>query len=364
MEDMKRIVLIGWAVLAPLALVTAGSGPAAASDTLREQSDLVLDPAGWKALEVENSRGPVEVRRSSDGRVHLVAVKVVHGQDRRHSTQTAQQIEVSTDQIEGRFVVTVHYPQRSEVRIGFWDLFCGGVEFPRAQVRLEIEAPPGLPLRLRSSSGDLSSEDRTGPQTIESRSGDVTLRGARGPIEASTTSGDLSATDVGAARFRTSSGDVTVSGASGPLNVRTGSGDIEVKGAQDSLRLEASSGDIRVEVAPRGLAAETSSGEIDAPEVAGWAYLRSSSGDIGFGLRAPLRRVEVSSASGAIRARVAAGLGFDLEARTTSGTIDAGVPLTLSRVDRHAVSGRVAGGGAPVALHTISGDITIESGGR
>ncbi len=366
MEGMKRTRLSVFAVLAPLvplALVVAWSSPAAAADTLREQSDLVLDPAGWKGLEIENPRGPVEVRRSTDGRVHLVAVKTVHGQDRRHSTQTAAGVEVTTEQLEGRYVVSVRYPQRTDVRIGFWDLL-SGVEFPRVQVRIEVEAPEGLPLRLRSSSGDLSTEDRTGPQTLEARSGDISIRGARGPLEATTTSGDLSATDVGAGRLRTSSGGVTIDGARGPLAVRTSSGDIEIKGATDSLSLEASSGDIKVDAAPRGLRAETTSGGIDAPAIGGWAMLRSSSGDIDCGLHPPLRRAEVSSVNGSLTVRLAGGAGYTLDARTTNGTIDVGVPLTLSSVDRHVVTGKVAGGGAMVALRTSSGDITVASGGK
>ena len=89
---MKRYDRIGWAVLASLALVTAGSGTASAADTLREQSDLVLDTRGWKALEVENSRGPVELKPSTDGQMHLVAVKIVHGRDRAQSTSLAREI--------------------------------------------------------------------------------------------------------------------------------------------------------------------------------------------------------------------------------------------------------------------------------
>ncbi len=351
------------ALLAPLALAVAGPRSAAAADTLREQSDQVFDPAGWTLLEVENPRGSIEVRPSADGRVHLVALKIVHGLNRRRSTETASQVEVTTDRIEGRFVISVRYPPRTDVRIGFWDLV-SGVEFPRAQVRIQIEVPRTLPLRLRSSSGDLSSEDHTGPQTLESRSGDITVRGARGALEATTTSGDLSAVDVAGGRLRASSGDVTVEGARGPLAIRTTSGDIAVKGASDSLRLEASSGDIHVESAPHGLSAETTSGAIEAPAVGGWALLRSSSGDIGFGLRAPLRRAEASSINGSVTARLASGPGYTLEARTTNGTIDVSVPLTLSTADRHVVTGKVAGGGAPVTLRTSSGDITILSGGQ
>ena len=119
-----------------------------------------------------------------------------------------------------------------------------------------------------------------------------------------------------------------------------------------------------MDAAPHGLAAGTVSGGIEAPAVAAWADLHSSSGDIGLGLQAPLKRAEVSSVSGAVRTRIAAGVGCDLDARTSSGTIDVGLPLTLSTVDRHAVAGRVAGGGASVSLHTSSGDITVERGGR
>jgi DUF4097 and DUF4098 domain-containing protein YvlB len=346
-----------------LMLAFLGPRPAAAAEPVREQSDLVLSPAGWKLLEVENLRGQIDVRRSADGRFHLVAIKTMHGRTRRQSAELARQVEVTTDRDQERFLIVVHYPQRSDVRIGFWDLL-SGVEFPRVQVRLEIEAPEGLPLRLRSSSGDLSTEDRSGPQSIETRSGDVTVRGARGPLDITTTSGDLSAVDIGAARVRTSSGDITVNGARGPLTARATSGDIQVKGAADSLHLSSSSGDIEVDAAPRGLGAETSSGDIAAPWIARWAMLRSTSGEIGCGLHAPLARAELSSLNGSVTARLAAGLGCDLDARTSSGTIDVGVPLTLGTVDRHAVSGKVAGGGAPVVLHTSSGDIVVESGGR
>lgn len=363
---MKHLARIGpgaLGIMGALALAFLGPWPATASDTWREQSDLVLSPGGWKLLEVENPRGPIDVRRSADGKFHLVAIKTIHGHSRRHSTELARQVEVTTDRDRERFLITVHYPQRSDVRIGFWDLV-SGVELPRVQVRLEIEAPEGLPLRLHSTSGDLATEGRCAPQTIETRSGDVSVRAARGTLDITTTSGDLSAVDVGAARLRTSSGDITVNGARGPLTARATSGDIQVKGAADSLRLSSSSGDIQVDTAPRGLTAETTSGDIAAPWIARFAFLRSTSGEIACGLREPLARAEISSLNGSVRARLAAGLGCDLAARTSSGTIDVGVPLTLGSADRNAVSGKVAGGGAMVVLHTSSGDIVVESGGR
>ena len=363
MKGMKRSVILGLGLAGVLAPVLSGPRPAAAADVFREQSEQTLDPTGWKMLEIENARGTTAVRPSSDGRVHLVAVKVVRGHDSRQSRDLAERIEVTTDRIEDRFLITVHYPQRSDVHVGFWDLF-SGIEFPRSELRLDVQAPATLPIRLRSTSGDFSTEGRSGPQLIDTHSGDVVIHGARGPIDVSTTSGDLRCSDISAARIRTTSGDITIEGVRGPLDARATSGDLVVKSAQDSMRLSTTSGDMRVDTAPRGLTASSMSGDIDAPDVAGWALLSTSSGDLGVGLRAPLKRADASTMNGSIRLRLAPGLGCSLDARTATGTIDVALPMALSQADRHHVIGRLAGGGPPVMLHSGSGDIDVLGGGK
>lgn len=363
MRGMKRIAVIGFGLVGALASVLPGPSPAAAADVIREQSEQTLDPAGWKMLEVENARGTTAIRPSPDGRVHLVALKIVRALDRRQSEQAAERIEVTTERIEDRFVITVHYPQRSDVHVGLWDLF-SGIEFPRSELRLDIQAPAALPLRLRSSSGDFTTEGRAGAQLIDTHSGDVVIRGARGPIDVNTTSGDLRCSDIRAARIRTTSGDITIEGIQGPLDARATSGDLVVKSAEDSVRISTSSGDVHVDTAPRGLTVATASGDIEATDVAGWALLSTLSGDLGVGLRAPLRHADATTVNGSIRLRLAPGLGCTLDARTTSGTIDVAVPMTLSQADRHRVSGRLAGGGPPVTLHSSSGDIDVLGGGK
>ncbi len=342
-------------------LGAGGAGHAAAGEPLHEKSEVALDPAGWTALEVGNARGAIEVRGSPDGRFHLIAVKTVRGCKRRRAVEVARQVEVSTDQREGRFVVTVHYPQRAEIRVGFWDVLASG-EFPRVEVRLQIAVPERLPIRLRSGSGDLLTEGRSGTQELETSSGDIQVHGASGQLEATSTSGDLSLTEIGGARLRTTSGDVSVSGARGPLSLRSTSGELSIQAASDSLSLETVSGDIRVDAAPRGLEVETVSGQVEARDVAGVARLHGSSGDIVLDLAAPLRRVRVDSVSGDVRLHLPAGLGCNLDLRSSSGALEAGMPMTLRSVNRHAIVGGVAGGGVPIVVHTASGDIDVADG--
>jgi DUF4097 and DUF4098 domain-containing protein YvlB len=72
----------------------------------------------------------------------------------------------------------------------------------------------------------------------------------------------------------------------------------------------------------------------------------------------------VNTVSGGIAVRLAAGLGCDLTLTSTSGTLDASVPIQIRTMTRRELTGAVSGGGAPVSLHTVSGDITVSGGGR
>lgn len=363
MGGMRHHPVTALALVVAALAAAPGAASLATAEVLREQSDLSFEISGWKVLELDNSRGSVAVKRSPDNRVHLVALKTVRGGDRKHAEQIAARIDVTTEKSGDRFIVTVHYPPRSDIQIGFWDML-SGIEFPRTELRLEVEAPDALPLRLLSTSGDLSTEDRVGPQTFETHSGDITVRRARGALEATTTSGDFDLADVGAVRLRANSGDVVIDGARGPVSVRVGSGDIRIKGATDSLTLAASSGDIHVDDAPRGLDAQTTSGDIVAPQVAARARISTTSGDVQVGLRAPLRSAEIETSNGDVKIDVAHGLGCALDLRTTDGTLDVGVPMTLRAAERHAMSGSIAGGGAPLTVRTSSGDVTVTSEGR
>jgi DUF4097 and DUF4098 domain-containing protein YvlB len=92
--------------------------------------------------------------------------------------------------------------------------------------------------------------------------------------------------------------------------------------------------------------------------------LRSTSGDVSCGLGRGLRRAGVSTVSGGITVRLAGGLGCDLTLKSTSGTLDSSVPLKIRTVSRNEMAGAVSGGGPPVVLQSLSGDIAVTGGGK
>jgi hypothetical protein len=349
--------------ISTLVTLLALAVPAAVSaETWREQSEATEDARELKGVVVENPRGLVSVRRGATDQIHLTALKIVRGEDERHAARWGKETEVVTSREGGRYVVRVKYPQRQSVRIGLLDVF-NGFELPRVEVRLEVEVPDDLPVRLASTSGDLESENVSGSQVLTTTSGDVTVQQARGPLRASSTSGAVSASAIGAAVIQTVSGDVEVERASGPLRITATSGAVSVKGARDSLVISSVSGALRVDEAPRGLRARTTSGDIVTHGAAGIVRINSTSGDVVLGLGPDARDVDVSTGSGDVDVSLDAGLQSTFEMRTSNGTVDVAAPLQVNTVSRHLVTAVIGRPSATVLLRTSSGDIHVRRGG-
>jgi len=333
--------------------------------TLREQSQQVVEARGLTGLRVENPRGLIQVGLSRDGRIHLTALKLTASRMSSRAQEFASGTRVETSTESGRFVVRVHYPQRQMLHASLSQLFRGEFDLPRVEVRLSLEVPPRLPVDLETASGDLETSGLAGTQSLQTTSGDIEVHAAAAFLSISTTSGNVMVSGSGRARVRSVSGDVTLDAARGPLDIRTTSGDINLSGVTDSLGLSSVSGDIQVDRAPRGLDAGTTSGGIAVDGLAGGLVrLCSTSGEVRFGLDRSLRRADVSTVSGGITVRLAEGLGCNLTLKSTSGTLDSSVPMQIRTVSRHEMSGVVSGGGPPVVLHSLSGDIAVTGGGR
>jgi hypothetical protein len=352
-------------LLAVVVLTLLPGSRFAESPALREQSRQVVEARGLTGLRVDNPRGLVQVSPSRDGRIHLTALKLTTGRMSSRAQEFARGTRVETSTESGRFVVRVQYPQRQRLQASLSQLFRGDFDLPRVEVRLSLEVPPSLPVDLETASGDLETSGLAGTQTLQTTSGDIEVNAAAGFLSIATTSGNVMASGLGRAQVRSVSGDVTLDAARGPLDVRTTSGDINLSGVTDSLGLSSVSGDIQVDRAPRGLDAGTTSGGIVVDGLAGGLVrLRSVSGEVRLGLDRSLRRADVSTVSGGITARLAGGLGCNLTLKSSSGTLDSAVPMQIRTVTRHEMSGVVSGGGPPVVLHSLSGDVAVTGGGR
>lgn len=324
MRPGTAVSVIGLAAL-------VGAAPAYAAVRYSERSDLTVEARGIRTIEIDNSRGDVEVAPSGDGRIHVTALKTCRGRDRAEAQRFAAAIAVTSATEGDRWVMRVKYPARVDIRVNFWDLLSGrsdsGDIGQSHEVKLLVAAPPSLALNLHGVSGDLATRGMSARQQLRTTSGDCTVESAGGPLELATVSGDVSIAGAPRATVRTTSGDVRASVA-GPMDAGSVSGEIEVTSAADTVRVETTSGDVEVTLGPR------------------------------------LARADVSSTSGGVRLRLSGSLDASLELSTQSGEIACDVPVTLLGHGRQYMNAKYGRGGAVVKASTASGDLHVTSGGE
>jgi len=198
---------------------------------------------------------------------------------------------------------------------------------------LDITAPHGSRLNVKSDSADLSARGSYGETRVASGSGDLSIERL-----------------TGSAQIRSGSGDVTVDTAEAALTVGTGSGDIHVGTAESDLTVQSGSGSVVVDTATGALKAQTGSGDVEVRRADSDVKAQTGSGDVAV-KRVTRGRVQVKAASGDLHVGVADGTPAWLDVRTVTG----GVSNDLESSDP------VGAGEQHVRLDlkTVSGDIDI-----
>lgn len=201
------------------------------------------------------------------------------------------------------------------------------------EVRLRIETPDPVELRIETGSADMRID-----------------------------------TTVGDSRLSTGAGDIDLARVEGRLDAKTGSGDITVESVREGVSLSTGSGDISVGTHEQGAACSTGSGDVSLGESIGPVKVKVGSGDI------TIERVRNHSVatSGSGDVRVEAAEGPSVVAESARGDVHIGVPAgTPTYLDLKTVTGdircdlepaeRPADGQPSLALRarTVTGDITI-----
>jgi hypothetical protein len=264
---------------------------------VRGQFSRNFQVSGPVTLEVTNGSGDIVVREGGSGSVEVHAK--IHVGERWGNPDAA---EARVHQIENNPPVeqdgnTIRIRQNGDRE-----------QWRNISIDYEITAPSETQLSSRTGSGDVTVEGIRGPVQAETGSGDVKMRGLHGNVTAQTGSGDTRFEGIEAER----------------VEIKTGSGDVSVRDLHCALAARTGSGDIEAEGQPTGA----------------W---------------------RLHTGSGEVKLRLPADLGFDLEARSSSGDVNTNLPVTVEGAIGHGeVRGKVRGGGVPVEVQTGSGDISID----
>ena len=315
MESRNRAVWILIAVVAVIACCVVVIGVAVASGwlfftpfrsvvgtaTQGGQIEQTFQVGDVPQLTIDNFAGDVTLVGGQPGAITVVAVKHVA------FVGNADRIEVILQPQEGGLLIETKKPASM---INAW-------------VTLNIRAPAGTVLDLKTGSGTVDVSGINGGAKVHTGSGAVTAHDLKGSVDLQTGSGRVNAVTI-----------------SGPLHVDTGSGQVDLEAVVGEINAHTGSGGMDVRLSTGPVRLETGSGGIN--------YQGTPEGDCRF-----------QTGSGGITLRLPSDLNAQVDLHTGSGSIDVGYPVegTQSRQD---VKGTIGSGGdTNIWAQTGSGSINL-----
>jgi hypothetical protein len=192
-------------------------------------------------------------------------------------------------------------------------------------------------------------------------SGDQTINGLQLPLTARTGSGNITVDALGAdAHITSGSGDLKIGTVKGSLTATAGSGNIRAQGVAGEINATTGSGDVEMhQVAAGNVRVGTGSGSIKLYGIKGGLRAQAGSGDI-LAEGQPTTDWQLGAGSGNITLKMPAQASFNIDARTSSGTLKVAPSVQGGTVSHNRVQGKVGNGGPLLDLHTGSGDIDVE----
>lgn len=326
---VRRMVSAIPAACVLLMLVTLQSVPAVAAAEGSFQRTLQV--SGTTGIDLSTGSGSVQVRTGNSGQVQVTGhVKVTNWLD--GDSENRLQTIVSNPPIE---------QSGNDIRIGH---ISDAELMHNVSISYELVVPAET--RLRSHTG----------------SGSQNVQGLNDEVDIESGSGGLRISDIGATvRGQTGSGDIAIEQVKGNVRAKTGSGSIHATQIFGSFEGSTGSGHIVLEQAAAGaVRAETGSGGMELRGVQGSLEATAGSGTVSAEGN-PTASWTVRTGSGGVHLKLASDAGFDLNARTNSGSISVSQPVTVQGTINHKeLRGKVHGGGVPVEVETGSGNIEIE----
>ena len=338
---MERIrtfipVLPGLALTVAAALVPLV--PATAEAQRAEGSfQRTLTVSGQPEVEVSAGSGGIEVRAGAGGRIEVHARVRAGDWGSGWFSRGGLSAEERVRRVEANPPIQ---QSGNVVRIGYFsnDDWRDGVS-----ISYTLTIPATSNLVAKTGSGSVQIEGISGNAEAHSGSGSLTSRDLGSGFRASTGSGSITADGVkGAFHGSSGSGSIRATGVGGAIAARTASGSIDIaQTGSGHVEASSSSGSVRLRGVRGGLNASTSSGGLTIHgELAGdW---------------------RISASSGSVNINLPQNQGFELDANSSSGSIEVDFPVTVTgKVGRRTLRGTAQGGGPMLHVRTSSGGISI-----
>lgn len=320
----RRVCIPG--VLLVYAALAFSPALVVAADNTFDRSFTVSGPV---RLELSNGSGNVEIRGSSDGKVHIFG-KVSGGWSLFGNSEKSIQEVVANPPLE---------QHENEIRVGKNSSWLKNVS-----IDYKIDVPHNTEIDAGVASGGITIDNVLGPVKASSASGYVHIYSVERDTQISAASGSIEASKIGGIlRVISASGDVLLSDVKGDLKVSAASGAIKVSQPGDRVDASTASGSIHIVGATNDVKVHAISGSITV------------TGD-----PSANRYWDLKTVSGSVDIRVPSNASFLFSAEATSGDIRTSIPVILEEQGKHSLRAHIGSSSGRIEVHSVSGGINVQ----
>ena len=307
-------------LLAPVLALSVLTSAAFAAPRIERVVEKAFTVTGNGTVRVETQGGEIRVMPGAEGQVQITARQKIRAGSEAEADELLKKLEMSLTQ-NGNDVTAVAKYERQPSGFAFRS-------WPPVSVDFIVTVPAGFAGDVNTSGGAIHIGDLKGKLQARTSGGSIRLGKLGGEVHA-----------------RTSGGNISLESANAAVELDTSGGNITVGGVQGPAKLSTSGGNIRIESAVGSVQARTSGGNIRA------AVMGTLKDDCVF-----------STSGGSVNVTVDKAAGFQLDASTSGGGVEAeGLTIRLEKggSGKSRLSGAVNGGGPLLKLRSSGGSIQI-----
>lgn len=316
---------------------------------------------GLTNISINCPKGAIRFEQAKDNNVIIHVIRIIHTESKDKAEKLVKRCPVDFRKDGQTLNVVVELPSGKTHINNVVHGFFSGDFWDETEVMVKIITPPGLELKVNTSSADIMANDLHNDIFIVGTSSDISLENIIGNCDLRTTSGDLNAFIVdGDISLKGTSSDMEIEDVKGDLYLETISGDGVIGKIKGKIKIETTSGDLDLTDLDGDIDLQTTSGTIIVENLSGSAKVTSTSGDIKLsGLTNPQGDFYVDAISGCVSLEINRNFDGGFKVETGSGDIETNMDMSLEDSSDNFLKGRTGNGSGRINIITSSGDVSL-----
>ena len=226
-------------------------------------------------------------------------------------------------------------------------------------IGFKVFVPEKITTDLSTSGGGISLKNLNGKQRFGTSGGGISLYDVRGDIKGETSGGGITLSNCAdKIDLSTSGGGIKASNSDGQIHLSTSGGGISLDNLSGKIDASTSGGGVNASGIKGELITSSSGGSISVKDMDGSLSASTSGGGVSVSMKNMGKYLSLSTTAGNVRVSMPLNIGMTLDIEGNKVTMPKMAKFD-GTIEKDHVEGKMNGGGIPVKIEAVSGNITI-----